>query len=138
MLPTFSTWQAYMPWSIKVALGMGRSSVALVPCRPDMVTLGWWKGDRVRVSQGTAAGGASGLATFVTRYQRKLEYSSRSATQRITTSSPSIGLLEGRTLRLRKPMRNNKKLRFDHFSCNSLIWDVQWRLSLVWKHSRVT
>lgn len=103
LLSAFSMRQVYQPWSCQLTLGKDRSRVTLGPCRPETVALGWLRGDRLRLEQGTVVGSLVGLDTFCTRYQLRLEYSARSATQRNSTSSSSIGTLEGKTLRLRKP-----------------------------------
>lgn len=103
LLSAFSMRQAYKPSSCQLTLGKDRSSVTLGPCRLAIVALGWVMGARVRLAQGTVVGSSTGLETFNTRYQLRLEYSMRSTTQRSSTSSSSMGMLEGNTLRLRKP-----------------------------------
>lgn len=107
LLSVFSMRHAYKPSSCWLTLGNDRSSVTLGPCRPAIVALGWVRGARVRLAQGTVVGSSAGLDTFSTRYQLRLEYSIRSTTQRSNTSSSSMGVLEGNTLRLRKPGEEN-------------------------------
>lgn len=107
LLSAFSMRHVYKPSSCRLTLGKDRSSVMLGPCRLVIVALGWVRGARLRLAQGTVVGSSAGLDAFSTRYQLRLEYSTRSTTQRSNTSSSSMGVLEGNTLRLRKPGEEN-------------------------------